>query len=186
MMSRLRAYHAALAVLTVAAFLSGEAGLIHAWLGYGVAAVIALRLVWALSGARVMGLSRFYPVFQGLRLNNAFTHPAISRTLLFGIGLCLITVTVTGLAMDRGDAIGMAAAAAVVAAYADDDEKKERRGERGEKDEGLVSEAHEASGNLLMLLVALHVSYLFLFKRPLARYMLFLDTPLRKTGERKA
>ncbi|EGF93264.1 cytochrome B561 [Asticcacaulis biprosthecium C19] len=31
------------------------------------------------------------------------------------------------------------------------------------------------SGNLLMLIVALHVTYLFAFKRPLARFMLFFE-----------
>ncbi|AGK56908.1 cytochrome B561 [Hyphomicrobium denitrificans 1NES1] len=36
-------------------------GLIHAWLGYGVAAVIVLQLLWALSGERQVGLMRFYP-----------------------------------------------------------------------------------------------------------------------------
>ncbi len=41
--------------------------------------------------------------------------------------------------------------------------------------EGPLSEAHEALANLLMGFVGLDVGNLLLFKRPLARFMLFLD-----------
>lgn len=47
MMNRIRIYHATLATLAVLAYLTGELGIIHAWLGYGVAVVIAFRLLWA-------------------------------------------------------------------------------------------------------------------------------------------
>ena len=82
---------------------SGTAG---ARLGYAVAAVILVRLIWATTGVRQLGLSRFYPVFTGLRLNTALTHPAISRALLLGIAISLIGTTATGIMMDRGRAIG--------------------------------------------------------------------------------
>ncbi len=110
-MSRLRAYHALLAVLVVAAYFSTEWGSAHVWLGYGVAAVIVLRLILALTGAPHLGLTRFYPHFQGLKLDNAFTHPAISRVLLVGIAACLIGVTGTGIAMDKGRAFTAASLA---------------------------------------------------------------------------
>ena len=58
-MSRLRAYHALLAVLVIAAYVSTEWGSAHVWLGYGVAAVIVLRLILALTGAPQLGLTRF-------------------------------------------------------------------------------------------------------------------------------
>lgn len=106
MMRILRFYHTGLAILVVAAYVSGEAGLVHAWLGYGVAALIAVRLGMAVTGARQLGLMRFYPHFEGLKVGTALTHPAISRTLLLGIALCTIGATGTGLMMDRGRAIG--------------------------------------------------------------------------------
>ena len=53
-LSRLRAYHALLAVLVVSAYFSTEWGPAHAWLGYGVAVVIALRLVMALTGDKTL------------------------------------------------------------------------------------------------------------------------------------
>lgn len=182
-LSRLRAYHALLAVLVVAAYFSTEWGPAHAWLGYGVAAVIALRLVMALTGSPQLGLMRFYPHFQGLKLDNAFTHPAISRVLLAGIAVCLIGVTATGVAMDGGRSLNANLPAASSAdpgqaagdAHGEAEEDEGGEGGEGEESEegGPLGEVHELFGNGLMLLVVLHVSYLFLFKRPLARFMLF-------------
>lgn len=181
-MSRLRAYHALLAILVVAAYFSSEWGPAHAWLGYGVAAVIALRLVMALTDSPQLGLMRFYPHFQHLKLDNAFTHPAISRVLLVGMAVCLVGVTATGVAIDGGRSLNAnlpAASPAVPGQAAGDihgeaegDEDGEGEGEEGEEG-GPLGEVHELFGNGLMLLVTLHVSYLLLFKRPLARFMLF-------------
>jgi cytochrome b len=179
-MSRLRAYHALLAVLVVAAYFSREWGSAHVWLGYGVAAVIVLRLILALTGAPQLGLMRFYPQFQGLKLDNAFTHPAISRILLVGIAACLIGVTATGIAMDKGRAFTAASPATSSSVQTNTpsaavgEANEERDGEGGADEEGgPLGEIHEVLGNALMLLVPSHIAYLFLFKRPLARFMLF-------------
>lgn len=188
MPARLRLYHTLLALGVVAAYFSTEWGRIHAWLGYGVAGVILLRLVLAMTGARQLGLMRFYPQFHGLKLGNAFTHPAISRVLLVGIAVCLIGVTATGIAMDKGRALSLGAPPAMSAASpeigasagSEDEDADEGHGREGEKgqggdgeEDGPLGELHELFGNSLMLLVAVHVSYLFLFKRPLALFMLF-------------
>lgn len=181
-MKALRLHHAGLAILVVAAYLSGEAGLIHAWLGYAVAALIAVRLVMAVTGAPQLGLARFYPHFAGLKLDTAFTHPAISRSLLLGIALCTIGATGTGLLMDRGQAIGMGTAsvspsqepAAGLPHDGDRHGGREAHDDEDEKEGGVVGEIHEFFANLLLTLVAAHIIYLLLFKRPLARFMLFL------------
>ncbi len=62
-------------------------------------------------------------------------------------------------------------------AHADDDEE-------GEENEGgeWIEEIHEASANLLFLFVGLHVGYVLLFKRKLAFYMLFTETPPARSG----
>ena len=199
MPARLRVYHALLAIGVVAAYFSTEWGGVHAWLGYGVAGVILFRLVLALTGAPQLGLMRFYPHFHGLKLGNAFTHPAISRVLLVGIAVCLIGVTATGIAMDKGRTLSLGAPPAVSAASpeigarassegedADEgrgDEEEEGDGQEGEEG-GPLGELHELFGNGLMLLVAVHVSYLFLFKRPLARFMMFA-APKRPSAQDK-
>ncbi len=179
-MHRLRAYHALLALLAIAAYLSAEWGKVHAWLGYGVAAMIVIRLALALTGAPQLGLMRFYPHFDGMKLGNAMTHPAISRTLLLAIAISLIGVTGTGIAMDQGRALNFSGdspgSSSTIISEARGDERHERR-EHSEEDEeeGMLSEVHEFFGNLLVFVVGLHVTYLLLFKRPVALFMLFLD-----------
>ncbi|WP_430403869.1 cytochrome b/b6 domain-containing protein [Hyphomonas sp.] len=181
-MSRVRLYHATLASLAILAYLTGEIFPAHAWLGYGVAFVIAARLAWAIGGERQFGLTRFYPDFSGLKLKGAATHPAISRTLMLGIALTLVTATGTGIVTDGGRSLpslsaNLAATPAIAGEQTeakrardhDDDHEREREG-----DEGPLSEVHELSANLLVLFVGLHVAYLILFKRPLAKFMLFL------------
>ena len=174
----LRAYHSILAVLVVLAYLTGEAGLIHAWLGYGIACVLLLRLAAAFGGVPQLGLMRFYPHFEGLKLDNVFTHPAISRTLLAGIALCLVGASATGIAMDRGAAMGLSQLQFADGPNADEDENQpEETFEFTESWNESLGELHGLLANLLMLIVTMHVTYLFLFKRPLARFMLFLGTP---------
>jgi len=60
-MERVRAYHVTLATLTILAFLTGDFGFVHDLPGYGVAAIIVFRLLWALFNQRQLGLNRFYP-----------------------------------------------------------------------------------------------------------------------------
>jgi cytochrome b len=175
---RIRIYHATLAILAILAYLTGDDDAVHAWLGYAVAAVIVFRLLWALSGNPHVGLMRFYPLFEGLNLSNAFTHPAIIKTFMLGIMISLLSVTTTGILMDQGKSIGIASTELIAPAFADDDDERELKNQRYEKEESLYEEAleevHEFFGNLLLIFVGLHVSYLLLFKRPLAKFMLFI------------
>lgn len=179
-MQLIRALHAALAVLAGLAYVTGEWGAVHAWLGYGLAAVVLLRLLAALTGRIAgiftLGLQRFYPHFAGLRFDNALSHPAVSRVLIAGIALSLIGATATGIAMDRGRTLGLAADAIVAPAMAD-----EGRGNRPPRSlaEKALKEAHEVLANLMLLTVGAHVGYLLLFRRPLARFMLFLPPAAR-------
>ncbi len=171
-LSRLRIFHACLAIIAVTAYATGEAGSIHAWFGYGVACLIIVRLIWATSGVTQLGLSKFYPNFVGLKLGNAATHPAISRTLLAAIALLVVGAAATGIWMDQGKTIGFgqARSTAYVADAADG-------GEEEHEDGGMVGEVHETLANALVVVVAFHVLYLLLFKRPLALFMLFIRAP---------
>lgn len=191
-MNRIRLYHASLAVLALLAYLTSESGRVHAWLGYSVAIIILLRLLWAIGGERQAGLMRFYPNFQGLKLNRAMAHPAISRTLMLAIGLCLITAAGTGVAMDRGRTLGLtrpgversdqdadiAERRIERSAYRHDEDDEEHGDEPD--DDSVLSEVHELAGNLLLIFVGLHVTYLLVFKQPLARFMLFIPVQGRK------
>ena len=174
-MKPIRAFHAAIAVLALLAFVTGELGRVHAWLGYGVAAVVLLRLLAALTGRIAgnftLGLQRFYPHFTGLRFDNALSHPAVSRVLIAAIALSLIGATATGIAMDRGRTLALARDAIVAPAMADEARRDRPKRTPAEK---ALKEAHEVLANLMLLTVGAHVGYLLLFRRPLARFMLFL------------
>lgn len=192
-MNRVRLYHGTLATFAILAYLTGEIDPVHAWLGYGAAVVIVLRLLWAIGGERQAGLMRFYPNFESLKLGRALTHPAVSRTLMLGIALCLLTSAGTGIAMDQGRSIGLNAPAidqaatrstlsSADAARAENDRSRKSHDDDDDHDreDSLLSEIHELSANLLLLFVGLHVAYLLLFKRPLAKFMLFLPRPTKQ------
>ena len=184
-MKQIRLYHAILVILSILAYLTREIRLVHVWIGYGVAAAIAFRLLWALRGERQVSLMRFYPSFKGLSMKNIFIHPVISKILILGILLSLIAVTFTGITMDNSKAIGLASVEMVSTAYADTDreEKEEEKEEESENEKkGLMTEAHELSANLLLLFVGMHVTYLLLFKRPLSKFMLFIPKSMGKDG----
>jgi hypothetical protein len=78
-MKGLRAYHAILGLLVIAAFLTGELGTIHAVLGYAIAVIIGGRLVAALSGLRQLGLSRFIRNLRGSLLATLSLTPPSAR-----------------------------------------------------------------------------------------------------------
>ena len=169
-MHRIRIFHAFLAITALAAYFSAETGLIHAWLGYGVAALIAFRLIWALSGAPQLGLERFYPSFKDLHLKGIATHPAISRLLLACIALSVIGATGTGIMMDNGRSLQPDSLSSLSFSV-ESEESEESEDASGEAYE----EAHELLANLAMAFVVMHVLYLLAFKRPLARFMLFAN-----------
>ena len=138
-----------------------------------MAALIAFRLIWALSGAPQLGLERFYPSFKDLHLKGIATHPAISRLLLACIALSVIGATGTGIMMDNGRSLQPASLSSL--SFSAESEESEGN-EEGEDESGEVyEEAHELLANLAMAFVVMHVLYLLAFKRPLARFMLFAN-----------
>lgn len=178
---KIRLYHALLALLVTAAYLTGDdAEELHIWFGYAVAGVILFRAGWAIVGPKQFGISRLFPDLMELARVRRMNHPMISRTLLAGIVINLLLVTGTGLLMEPPPLGPFAAEMTISAALADEDEGerehdrgRERDGERESKVDEALEEVHETTANLLVLFVALHVAYLFAFKRPMALFMLF-------------
>lgn len=198
-MKALRFYHVSLAVAAlIAYFTAEELGLVHAWVGYGVAALLTVRLLLGLLGKHGFEFKRWFPSFAPPpRGQTGIRHPAVSRALVLGILICTIGAAGTGIAMDRGGTL-------VGQSIRLDDEKGEHRekhdddddgermresgqviaseqrnestgGESEDEEEGLLGELHETFGNLMLPLVALHVLYLLVFRFELARFMLFLQ-----------
>lgn len=176
-MKSFRLYHLCLAVLALLAYLTGESGIVHDWLGYAVAGTLIVRLLLSLSPNRQFGFTRFLPTAaHGVE---ALKNPNIGKVLLAAVLLSVIIATGTGVAMDKGRALGLADAAIISSAQADesdDNSEKDREdgAEGGEDDESFLYDVHEFSANLMLLFVALHAAWLISFKRPLAFYMLFV------------
>lgn len=180
-----RAYHAVLVVFCVLAYLTGEAGRIHDWLGYGVAAAIGFRLLWSPFGPSHLGISRIFPGLGELRAVRWIDNPAIGKFFLSGLVLSLLVATGTGLAMDR-EFRGLFAGASPAIADDEGGNARERKGERAREGEyGVLGGLHEFSANLVFLFVAGHASFVLLFRRPLARYMLFLAPAPARPKRRK-
>lgn len=180
MIHRIRLFHAALAVFVLLAYATGDDDSVHYWLGYAVALLVVVRIAWGLTGVPQLGLMKYYPHFEGLRLDNAMTHPAISRTLLLTIALSVITTAGTGIAMDRGRTLGFAPTPASVptsVSSAHDAKPGRQIRERKRHHPKWLEEVHEVAANLVLVAVGCHVTYLLLWKRPLALFMLFVARP---------
>jgi cytochrome b len=192
-----RLFHLGFALLAIAAYLSAEElGLIHAWLGYAIAAALGLRLILGLLRQRGFELKRLIPRFSQAPVNQSgMRHPAISRLLVASILACMLGAAGTGIAMDQGGTlVGKSIRssdeeggegrresriereeaqrplpALIGTARAEDEQADE------EDEEGWLGELHEFFGNLLLPLVAVHILYLLAFRFDLARFMLFLE-----------
>lgn len=186
-MKALRFYHLMLAgTALLAYFTAEELGLVHAWAGYLIAALLAVRLLLGAARQRGFELRRLMPsLAPPPRGQTGIRHPAISRLLVLAILTCVAGAAGTGIAMDRGGTLvgqsirlhdedgerggeGEGSDARIVNA------EEHEGGEREAEEEGPLSELHELFGNLILPLVALHALYLLLVRLELARFMLFL------------
>ena len=140
-----RVFHVTLATLTILAFISGDFRVVQDILGYGVAAIIALRLLWVLFNPCQLCLNRFYPDFTWLRFDRWRRHLSVRPTLIFWITIALVGAKAMCLLIDRGT-------------VTDDD---------------FMYEMHEALYNFVVVLFILHPLCLLACKRPLARLMLY-------------
>lgn len=189
-MQAFRIYHVLFAIgATVSYFTAEELGLVHAWLGYGIAALIACRLVLGLLARRGFAFRRLIPRLasppQGM---TGMRHPAINQVLALALLVSVAGAAGTGIAMDKGGTLSgksiraddkdgehgredgeerEASFSLIARAYADD-------GEREGEEEGPLGELHEAFGSVLLPLALLHALYLLVFRFDMARFMLFL------------
>lgn len=157
----------------------------HIWVGYGLAALLGLRLLWGLIGPRDARFSAFPPspgraaahlreIRRGEVTRHA-SHNPLGALMVYAIWGTLLVVIGSGIAMSGPPPANPAAAES-----SESGEKGEERGQRvyseeaerggeaaeasegadgseaGEEDEAL-EEVHEIAVNLLYLLIALHL-----------------------------
>lgn len=192
-----RLYHVLFAAGALAAYFSAEElGLVHAWIGYGIATLIGLRLLLGLARKRGFEFRRLVPLPGPAPLGQTgIRHPAIGHALTLALLGCIAGSAATGIAMDRGGTlVGQSirnddesdergkedeglSLGLIAPAYADDDEGTRGGGE--DEEDGPLGELHEALGSLMLALVALHAAWLLIFRLNLARYMLFMPARAR-------
>lgn len=166
--SKLRAYHATLAILAIAAYLTAELGLIHNWIGYTLAAVLLARLTVLVVAPRFMAPPHWLLRRSDFTLAEGLGSPLLGKLVLAAIVGCLVIVTASGIAMERGWPSAQGSAGLITTALADDDIDE---GERNE----FVSEIHEGAANMLFVFVAFHIAYLMWFRRRYALSMIFVS-----------
>lgn len=139
----------------------------HIWIGYGLAALLALRLLWGLVGPREARFTAFPPslarashhlgeIRRGEVTQHA-SHNPLGALMVYAIWGTLLVVIGTGVAMSGpppADPWAERGEHGEQAAVAEAEEREE--GDEGEE-EGPLGELHEIAVNLLYVLIALHL-----------------------------
>lgn len=177
---RLTHWGVAAGVLANGAFTEEGSGL-HLWVGYGVGALLALRLLWGFIGPPEARFSAFPPSprralahvreIAGGRHSHHRSHNPLGALMVYALWGTLAVVIVTGVAMAGPPTLSTPPAAAASNAHAvqaapsarheeeDDEEARESGHESGAEHEGeeWMEEVHETAANLLFVLAALHI-----------------------------
>ena len=162
----LRLFHWSLVALFTVAYISGEdTGPLHSWVGYIILGLLAFRLLWGLVGGKHARFSDFiYAPRQilaylkdliGGRPRRYLGHNPAGGLMIVVMLLMLFAVSWTGLKADQArhetvivpSAITFAMPEARAADDADDDARSE----------GFWEEAHEASVDIMLALIVLHL-----------------------------
>jgi len=151
------------------ALFTGEGSGWHIWVGYGLAALLALRLLWGLIGPREARFTAFPPsparalrhvreVLRGEKVRHS-SHNPLGALMVYAIWSSLGVIIATGVAMSGPPPANPEAVKehekpvqASVLRYA----SEEGTEEEGEGEE-MIEEAHETAVNLLYVLIALHL-----------------------------
>ncbi|WP_292930786.1 cytochrome b/b6 domain-containing protein [Novosphingobium sp. PASSN1] len=187
----------ALAVLANA-LLTEEGSGAHVWVGYALAAVLALRLLWGFIGPAEARFAAFWPsprkalahlrdIRTGTVTHHA-SHNPLGALMVYAIWACLLTIIATGIAMAgppslKGASFNEAVRGREVISAPSHAESGEEEGDEGgesEGEEGLVGEIHEVAANLLYLLILLHVAGVIFETRRSGRQVLVAMAPLQR------
>ena len=192
---RITHWSIALAVLANAAFTEEGSGQ-HIWVGYGLAAILGLRLLWGLVGPAEARLSAFWPSprkalahvreIQTGTATHHTSHNPLGALIVYAIWGCLLTIIGTGIAMagpppwDGGarDNQYRSATGAMQVESEEGEEEGGRGEESGESGEGPLGEVHETAANLLYLLILLHLAGVIFETRRSGRQVLVAMAPL--------
>lgn len=174
-----RLFHWGLVVaFTIAYFTAEEESTLHIYSGYTVMGLIIFRLVWGFVGSRHARFSDFVygpATLMAYVRDLASGHPRrylghnpLGGLMIVAMLVVLAVLTYSGLVVyaieeNAGPLAGMVAADTSViltpisAARADEDEDEEHEGAGNEASEEFWEEIHEATTNIMLVLIALHL-----------------------------
>lgn len=198
---RLTHWSVALAVLLNAA-VTREGADAHVIVGYALAAMLALRLLWGLVGPPEARFRAFPPsparalahlrdIVGGRQVRHR-SHNPLGALMAYALWACLAVIVATGIAMagPPGAARPPMAGTAVaqpppsqIGKLSDDREAGEEgeKGENGEEgEEGPLGEVHEAAVKLLYGLVLLHIAGVLFETRRSGAHVLLAMLPGRR------
>lgn len=174
-----RLFHWGLVVaFTIAYFTAEEESALHIYSGYTVMGLIIFRLVWGFVGSRHARFSDFVygpATLMAYVRDLASGHPRrylghnpLGGLMIVAMLVVLAVLTYSGLVVyaieeNAGPLAGMVAAdtseslTPISAARADEDEDEEHEGAGNEASEEFWEEIHEATTNIMLVLIALHL-----------------------------
>ena len=174
------------------ALLTEEGSGPHIWVGYALAAVLALRLLWGLIGPAEARFSAFPPSprralshvrdIRAGRSTGHSSHNPLGVLMVYAIWSVLGVIIASGMAMagppstaffDQAERPRQAGQHAVVQRSHGDG------GAEGEE-EGVWGEVHETAVNLLYILIVLHIGGVAFETRRCGREILMAMLPARR------
>jgi len=163
---RITHWSIALAVLANA-LVTEEGSGPHIWVGYGLAAILGLRLLWGLVGPTEARFAAFWPSprkalahLRDIRASTVVPHAShnpLGALMVYAIWGCLLTIIATGITMAGPPPWDGAKREEEHRSIAVSGESHDEEGEE-EDEEVLLGEIHETAANLLYLLILLHLA----------------------------
>lgn len=190
-----RITHWTIAIAVLAnAIVTEEGAAAHIWVGYGLAAILGLRLLWGIVGPAEARFSAFWPSprkalahVRDIRAGNVTRHAShnpLGAMMVFAIWGCLLTIIATGITL--AGPVPWAGTEyqqeqhSVSAGHGRQSEVEEveegKEGEEGE--EGMLGEIHETAANLLYLLILLHLAGVVFETRRSGKQVVMAMSPL--------
>ena len=178
-----RIFHWSLVGLFLISYLTGdEESSLHIYSGYAVVTLVLARILWGFIGSRharfrdfiysPATIAQYGRDFIAGHPKHYLGHNPLGGLMVVALLLNLLVITYSGLKLyaveeGKGPLAQQGSMALVSAAQADDDDDDDREGyragkygEAGEDEEGeeFWEDLHEASVNLMILLILLHVA----------------------------
>jgi cytochrome b len=189
-----RITHWSIALAVVAnTVLTEEGSAPHIWVGYGLAAILGLRLLWGLVGPAEARFGAFWPSprkalahLREIRTGKVVHHTShnpLGAMMVYAIWGCLLTIIGTGIAMAgpppwNGAEREAEQRSIAIATQSLEAEEQEEGEESGEGEEGPLGEIHETAANLLYLLILLHIGGVLFETRRSGKQVLVAMAPI--------